>query len=820
MPETSKINIVRPDGSVFRGTEKELANLQFLDKGYHAEETEEAVERLDEEATKEYYQSGTQVLGTVIEGTASGLSLGLSDPLVGEFKPDADERARYNPGTRLASEIVGAVGGSITGVGPAGLLTKGATAAGKAVGGGFRGAVTSGALEGVGAGFQAAVSESTLSGDPLTAESIRTGIGYGALFGGALGGTFNLAGRGLSALGNKLEVPEEKVFEKSNLLADYEVGSSVLDKARPADKVFRREVKDLIKPIDDASFSGLKNTINEFSTSGYRMGDDLEGALQNAADNYTASFAQNDLKPFYGKLSTDAENLAGEAFFKGVAGKEVGIMKSVGRKALEAVDAGDFTKASEMLQRYNASIKRVASITGTEVAELQLPKIADRTALQAAIASAGSAVETRAAAAVLSSFPASGDAFVRMSPKRAEQMFAALDNVFKNQGDEIQPFRQALIDNVQKAVDNSGIIAQGNPLQQLKEVYRFGRLTPTDEIITTIEESVRADRSRKVMLDASLEVSGKAKRKAHSPIDSFGEHLMAKFTGGAAGFAAGGPVGGAVGYYGTRAFLNGGIEGLHGLKTAVQNRVAKAAKKTGKALGSREANYVAAKAYPMYYRIDGSYDEKAKKKDLKSLAKDRITEVTELAPAAKNIIYSSIEPLVGMHPELAAAVLNSAVAGFNMFLDMIPKDPGVAVSGGKSLWKPNDVQAAQFSKMHEAFMFPVGVIEDVLSGVIDVIKVNTIKAVHPELYQFMRGLVLENVDFSEMSYREQAKYNILLDTMTHSSFEPTNIAESQRIFMETPQVPESGNKGGTPGNAGGAPPKMEPPTPAQSLLGK
>lgn len=819
MPE--KINIVSPNGKVFQGTREELEHLQLLG-GYKEETPDEQLERQTEDYKENYYNTPGQKAIATLEGVNSALTGGLTD--IGS----ENEASKYNSEYRLGGEIAGAIGGAIAGVGTPGLATKAGLGVSKAVGGGIKGAVAFGAIEGAEAGLQSTISTSTLNNDPLTVDSIRAGIGYGALFGGALGGTFNLVGKGLGRVGDKLQPATELdvVESKFKLPAQYEEGSSILDKSRytppPIPKTVTREVKELLSPIDNESFKGLNQTIREFSANGSRLGEDLQAAVQKAADDYSASFIGPEVAAgAYQKLNTVADDVGADAFLKGLAGKELGMMKTVARKAAEAVDSGNYERAAEALKQYNNSIKKVASITGYKVDELVLPQVADRTALQAAIKSAGRAVETQAAARTLDAFPRTATEFARMSPNKSEKMFAAIDNIISDQSDELMPLRQSLQMNVEDMVKKSGIVTEGNVVDQLREVYRVAKVTPSDELIFTIKETIGGGGKKfgkvPTVLDASEESLDVAKKqpKKGGFAEDIGDHFAAKFTGGAAGYAVAGPVGGALGYYGTRAILHN-TETLSGIKNAVQNKLSQAAKGTGKILQSKAATFTAAKLEPLYLRIDGTED-KTKKKTIEERAKDRITEITEVAPAAKEIFYKAFEPLLASHPDFVAALHSQAVQGFNTFLDMIPKDPGMAISGGKSLWKPNSVQAVQFAKMYEAFMTPMHVMVDMLTDFanVDPIKVNTIKAVYPPLYAYMRGEVLQNVNFSQMDYRTQAKATILLEYDIDSSFSTMNIAESQRIFMETPQPPESGgNRGGTPGNRGGS---AEPPTAAQSL---
>lgn len=192
------ITLVRPDGSLIRvNDETEASKLRTL--GYKDESAGSELERNVEAGQEDYYTTGGQKVLTAGEGLLSGLSLGGSDLLInGE---GTQERAKYNPGTRLASELVGGLLPTIPGAEflhftPAGALAEGAAKAGEMVGRGSAtiAAATQGAVEGAGFGANQEVTQAELSGDPLTAESIVAGMGWGAIYGG-----------GLAALGSKAQ---------------------------------------------------------------------------------------------------------------------------------------------------------------------------------------------------------------------------------------------------------------------------------------------------------------------------------------------------------------------------------------------------------------------------------------------------------------------------------------------------------------------------------------------------------------------------------------------------------------------------------------
>jgi hypothetical protein len=189
--------LVRSDGSKVVVPDAEAQKLLTL--GSHREETagEDLSAGIAQGYEDHYSTPGQQAL-TAIEGTLSGLSVGLSDIFIdGEGTQD---RARYNPGIRLGTELLGGVlpvmgpAGALGRVGaavrytPAALLARGAEAAGEALGRGSKtmAALVRGGVEGGGIGIGQAITTAQLTGDPITAESIMAGMGWGALWGGGL----------------------------------------------------------------------------------------------------------------------------------------------------------------------------------------------------------------------------------------------------------------------------------------------------------------------------------------------------------------------------------------------------------------------------------------------------------------------------------------------------------------------------------------------------------------------------------------------------------------------------------------------------------
>jgi len=183
--------LIRSDGSTVTVPEAEAGKLLTL--GYKEQTPVQEMEAGISRGIENFYTTPDQQVTTAIEGLYSGATVGLSDLLGSD---DSIERARYNPGTRLATEVIGSLAplapgglGKALDFTPAGLLERGAIKAGEAIGQGSKviSTMSRTAIEGAGFGAGSALTTAQLNGDPVTSEAILAGMGWGALFGGGLG---------------------------------------------------------------------------------------------------------------------------------------------------------------------------------------------------------------------------------------------------------------------------------------------------------------------------------------------------------------------------------------------------------------------------------------------------------------------------------------------------------------------------------------------------------------------------------------------------------------------------------------------------------
>jgi hypothetical protein len=119
------------------------------------------------------------------------------------------------------------------------------------------------------------------------------------------------------------------------------------------------------------------------------------------------------------------------------------------------------------------------------------------------------------------------------------------------------------------------------------------------------------------------------------------------------------------------------------------------------------------------------------------------------------------------------------------------------------------LQAEVLSRRLQVFHDPVGQAEEMLStGDFDPIKIKTLKAVAPAVYQELRMGVIDRIAepgiMDKMSYNDQIGVGTMLDIPIHSSMRPEHIAASQMLFqvrkepMPMPVKSSEGSSGGRP----------------------
>ena len=787
MPGEAQITLVRPDGSTIDASPEQAARLAVL--GYKEMSPEQNAARLTAESRSDYYTAPDQKISAGLEGLTSGLSLGASDYLLGDEGLKA--RAAYNPGVRMGAETLGALlplvmtdgaSASLTGAEteasfatralkatPTKLLADAAESLSFGAEGSLTKAVTRGAVEGGLFGGAQAADHAYLDGDPITAEAVLHGIGWGGVFGGVLGG----AAHGLTSVGENmaagLRAENERVAGLQER-ADAEAGQkTAFDKAR-----FDRETRiaaETPKPVEVGTlnkvasddFEALRNEVSTFSKSAKevtKVADDL-------VDSVTS------------KLLSHAEEASGYgAIEQGKVVDDIIDTQTTYKKLTSAIEKGDIRQARFHASEYTYQVDNIG-----KALNVQVPGVSS---------AVDDLVAMRVTQRELAKFPRSVEEFATLSPGRVEQTIASLNQVGKTGIAN----SQAVTEAVGQFVKSLGLEAEHG----LRPAWRSAKdLLSREGKSAAIPKTIRPARTfsaKQIVQEEAKKGSPGMVRQAVGYALGGKAYVAARM----GGFGRGGAY---AAYRGVRdAVTHGGGE-LMGIRAEVMGAVRSAAAEYLPKIG-KFAKISTPRVEPLAVTLTGEIDKTTT--DRQELAKNRAFEIAAAAPNIKDTLYKSLEPLSISQPQLTPALHKAALVAFQALYGMTPKDTGV-LSGLKSIWKPSQLQAAVLSKQLSVFHDPIGEAVSMLkTGEFDPIKVMTLKEVAPSSWQELRLGVLTRITDpkinAKLTYREQVGLSTLLDLPVHSSVQPQQIAATQQLFVNRSKpltaTPRMGPAGGMP----------------------
>lgn len=799
MPDNSKVNVRRPDGTMISVTPDAADKLEVL--GYKRETEGESNQRLNEQQRTEDYSGGMQGVAAFGEGIASGASLGLYDWAADKLGFDTAERAEYNPGKRLAGEIVGGVGGAIAlgpegalkdlgSLTPVGQLVRGADTLSEATGLGRIGtAAVKGAAEGAGFGAGGAISHDSLSGDGLSSEHILAGIGWGALFGAGLSAGGATLARGSERIAARVAAEGEGV--------EGAISRSTIERAIPQEE-----------------WSGLRSSVDALAKASTSIADNTSKLIQDAtaaAGQETRGLGPGGMELL--KLRGGGDDVLSAAVAEGkLATPEIQAVKKAYKAASRAVEEGEPEKIKEALNQYREAIGSAnqAHNFGVEVpfATGPIEHLAGLAADHAGKAGADAfqkVADLRAIGEALSGFPRTSRGWLSLTGEQAENLHAGLGKALASQVPELSALSDSMGGAIQRINEVMG--TQGaNPVDALTSGWKTLREARTKAILSDMKQVMGRDAtaaSRQGTLARIFKMG--ASRQASRVAREMG----------------GGIIGSSAAYQGTGALMDmlSGRPGKAlfgaalGVKQVVQRRI-------------RDAVVALQPVYSAVENHGGSahfFDQAGKKHDSLSIKLDgtldneggtpaqmairRTKEIADNARGARDALYKALQPmhLAGL-PSLAEGLHKSAVSQFQALMDFIPKDPGTQISMGKSLWEPDKQAIARLRDGLTVFHDGVGSVERMLSnttGAVTPALAEALRAFHPEIYQDIRSDVMTKASGWDINtdLHTQANIGLLLDIPMHSTQRPEWIAAQQMMYQQRnqPGKPKSSSGGGGSG---------------------
>lgn len=755
------ITLVRPDGSLLDIDPKEAGPL--LASGYRQESQEEYTARQTQIANERYWSSPGEKLKTAIEGAGSGLTLGATDKLLQWWKGDEGDwkqRAEYNPGTRIAGEIGGAVlgaiptgGESLAELAPVALLSRGAEATAEATKLGRVGqGLVRGGVEGAGFGLGGEISHSALTGDDLTVEGALAGMGWGAVYGG-----------GITAIGSG--IMSRVVAKRAAVEAAVKAEESAANMTRDAWGGLRASLHDTGEQIG-----------RTFKTAEEMLSD--KAGLAKKTFNQAAEIRNN----FFNEMTTTgadkyllAEKKAGIQAFKNME-------KALARK--------DYAGLEENATRFEESLNKIRK--GQELFQGSLPGVWDKVPTfenpysvlsHSKAAEALNELSTLGVARdTLKGLPVTPGELAKMTPTRAEKMFAAVDSVLGSKSAELEGARTAITQGIGTLSEHLGVSVEGGPATQFRATW----------------ETLRGMEMKGAKATAEAAAEGRV---------PWLRGLEAR----AGGVAAAKMVGSGGGFAGRFLAYQAGKQiamGLLGLKGAVLGSITSSAEKWVPRVG-RGLEIAGSRAEPLAVRLDGTVDRG--KKERGKLMKERAEEIRAAAGSVRDTLYKAVIPMDAHAPEFAAAMHQKTVAQFDYLLNQLPKDPGNAYSMLKSIYSPDAVAMEKFARVYEAFHDPVGV----LTRAIDKLQITPeaaegMKNMWSALWTHGRVEMLTKLSdpavAKKVDYQTQVRLGTLMDLPLHSSMTPQFIASQQQMYAERNQKLPMNPQPGAGGGSGGRPP--------------
>lgn len=744
-----KVTLTRPDGSQIEANYEDVEQYKAL--GYQPESAQSQYSRNIQQAKEDYFTSPGQRTAAGFEGFLNGLTVGGYTGITND--DDQQDRARYNPGTRLGGEIVGAIlpsmlpggaeaegiriaemGGELLAHTPQGLLTRGAEAIAEGTTATKTGhALVKGAVEGAGMGAGAAVTNAQLSGDPVTAEAVVAGMGWGALFGGGLG-----------YAGGKIGVAAEARAAKA---AEAEVAASKGFVAEEKWGAFRSALND----VRDSSAKTLDDTAARIAADAGKLEDTETLAAHVTAHSAELEKSQNAL--------FDRVSIKGGWLRKGATDLKNEILKTRATIA-KKLKVRDFRNYEELSVRYSNQMAALGDLAKVAMPEAEpfLAKAAmEGTEAMKKLEGLTAITET------LKDVPFTPEGFTRMTPTKVEKIVAATEKFLKDAPEELGPQKDALGTAINNLAADAGL--------------KFDGLTPAETLKATWESMRSAGAKGSAEVAEKLKVHGFGTQTAKYVASHEATSLMKQ--------AGGGLISRSLAREGAHRLVGGLLSIAGGVKGMLLDGVSKLALRpeTGKAL-----RFVGPKIDPLMVRLDGSLEEKAKPR--KQLMMARMREIREAAPTINDTLYRAVEPLVGQHTELAAGVNKAAVAMFNALVLRMPRDPGKSFNRMQSLWSPDPIMQEQFARAYEVFQNPVGVALRYLRNPRSITPegARALQEMNPELWNTLRTEMIMKLGqpgmLDSMGYSEQVGLGHLLDIRIHSTQSPEFIKAQQLMFQK------------------------------------
>lgn len=394
------VQLVNPETGETVTARDEQSAAMIRELGFRDVSVGEQQAQASQTAEKNYYSGGWQQAQALGEGALRGLSFGL----LGDGE-EADLRAQYNPKTAFVGELGGAIAPAFLSGGesllataaehtPVGLVSRGAAAAGEALGTSKIGrAAVTGAIDASGQVAGTALVDA-LHDRPETAEHVVAHLGVGTLLGGGLGALAGAIGAKLEDAGTKAQQAAARAAEAESVAASRSLADDFLTRGDVPVRLQRID-----QAVVDARDSMQRSLAEATAAHASATADDLaaEATLaeraakraevagsdaykisqRNLAIDYGAVPYHRDLKAFGDSLLDD---IALDPALAKSARAEISQMRKAADEARAVIEdakgtsvrkprpagEGNYDEIEQVLTNYRSKIERLAKKLGRE----------------------------------------------------------------------------------------------------------------------------------------------------------------------------------------------------------------------------------------------------------------------------------------------------------------------------------------------------------------------------------------------------------------------------------------------------------------------
>jgi hypothetical protein len=756
LPPTS-VTMVDPVSGVARDVPLSQAQA-FVDRGWRSESQTERGVRVGQEVRDDLYGGAGGTAKAIGAGLARGATLGLSDvaarALGGEDTGIELEGLReVNPGASFASEFAGALAPSLLSGGtgaaaylPSSLAARAGAGAARLAGGGLRGALAAGAVEGALYGAGEGLTQTALSDDPLDLERAASTIGINTLMGagvgaGASGLTHGVA-RGLAEAKGALDGWLDK---QAAARAAREIPTSAITAETDVALLDR-------KGLAEAERQEIARLGDELQPMRERFVEDLNSAHQareSAKDWLAGTASRNEDKYAREKakvlLSTDIK-------IRNVLDNRAGLVENPAR-------------AKDLLQRESEALDYLIKRGRSEVE-----------AFRAAVDDAPRAIREDL-----------------LANKYADEGFRFGKGAISPNSPVVDDITARLV--AEKFPRNpDGTLIWPKELTGFDQLGQMrGRNLDLLNMVSNLEHLKANPRSDKL---SAIEAARDALSRGPEPKSGAAAVLEA-----VAPFA--GPVGALAA--GTKA-----IAKLRNAAGVVAEKSGKAVSRfLGTAAPAVEAaeryappvatKVLAAVRFSAKKRDDEPDDlaglYAARSKELRELTEYTPDGSVQMRPAQRIKLADKLDGIRAVDPITADRIETKAAAKIEWLSKQLPRRPDIGGAGiGPDNWRPSDLEMRSWARKVHAADDPLGVFERALHGAVTPEDVQAMTAVHPEMLRDWGNQVSTQLPAlrTRLSHQKRLALSMLTGIPVEPAMHPQVLAVLQGQFTDEP-----GSEGGT-----------------------